>query len=187
MAPPDGQPTNHLFTLSNGLTSLRLVAAPVFYWLIVNRMWSAACLLFWLAVLSDFVDGRLARSRGESSAFGGLLDHSSDATFVTLGQIALVVGGRLPAVLPVLVVAAFLQYVFDSRILAGRALRASFIGRWNGIFYFVPIGVVVTREWLGLASPPDEWVFLLGWALVASTSISMADRLIGVVSAARER
>jgi phosphatidylglycerophosphate synthase len=154
--------------------------------LIVNRAWQAACLLFWLAVLSDFVDGRLARSRGESSAFGGLLDHSSDATFVVLGQMALVPAGQLPVVLPVLVVAAFLQYVFDSRILAGRELRTSFIGRWNGIFYFVPPGVIVTRGWLGFATPPDEWVLLFGWALVISTLISMIDRLVAVVVAARK-
>lgn len=179
--------TTRWFTPSNGLTSMRLVAAPVFYWLIVNRFWPAACLLFWLAVLSDFVDGRLARSRGESSAFGGLLDHSSDAIFVSLGQIALVSAGQLPPVLPLLVVAAFLQYVFDSRILAGKQLRASFIGRWNGIFYFVPAGLVVTREWLGLANPSDEYVFLLGWALVLSTLISMIDRLVGVVIATRSR
>ena len=99
----------------------------------------------------------------------------------------MVSAGQLPPVLPLLVVAAFLQYVFDSRILAGQELRASFIGRWNGIFYFVPPGVVVTREWLGLANPSNEWVFLLGWALVVSTLVSMIDRLVGVVIAARDR
>ena len=174
-----------LITLSNGLTSLRLIAAPFFYWTIVNQVWWLAGMVFWLAVASDVVDGRLARARNETSAFGGVLDHGSDATFVALGQLALVQAGVAPEFLPILIVGAFLQYALDSRILIGHALRASMIGRWNGIFYFVAPGVVVTREAIGLNVPPDAWVQILGWLLVLSTLISMADRLLGVVLAMR--
>lgn len=185
MAALERKRTQQWFTFSNGLTSMRLVAAPFFYCLIVNHFWWAACTLFWLAVASDIVDGRLARARGESSAFGGLLDHTSDATFVTLGQVALVKAGCVPILLPILIVAAFLQYGFDSRVLAGRELRASYLGRWNGVLYFVPPGVIVTREALGLALPPDPIVFILGWVLVISTLISMIDRLTSAISARR--
>jgi phosphatidylglycerophosphate synthase len=186
MAAREPERTQQWFTLSNGLTSMRLVAAPFFYWLIVSRFWWAACLIFWLAVVSDFVDGRLARARGESSALGGILDHASDATFVALGNLALVRAGWVSGLLPVLIIAAFLQYVFDSRILAGRELRASFLGRWNGIFYFVPPGVIVTREALGLAVPPDQLISVVGWALVVSSLISMADRLTSLISLTRK-
>jgi phosphatidylglycerophosphate synthase len=185
MAALERKRTQQWFTFSNGLTSMRLVAAPFFYCLIVNQSWWAACTLFWLAVASDIVDGRLARARGESSAFGGLLDHTSDATFVTLGQMALVKAGCVPILLPILIVAAFLQYGFDSRVLAGRELRASYLGRWNGVLYFVPPGVIVTREALGLALPPDPIVFVFGWVLVISTLISMIDRLTSAISARR--
>jgi phosphatidylglycerophosphate synthase len=186
MAAPEPEPTQRWFTPSNGLTLTRLVAAPFFCWLIVNRLWWAACLVFWLAVVSDIVDGRLARSRGDTSRLGGILDHASDATFVTLGNLALVRTGEVPVLLPALIVAAFLQYAFDSRILAGRELRASSLGRWNGIFYFVPPGVIVTREALGLAVPPDQMIFIVGWVLVISSLISMVDRLINLISLARE-
>ena len=172
-----------VFTLSNGLTSMRLLAAPFFYWAIVSHGWWLACLLFWLAVASDVVDGRVARARNETSAFGGALDHGTDATFVTLGQLALVKIGATPELLPILIVVSFFQYAFDSRILSGRVLRASVIGRWNGIFYFVAPGILVTREALGLTFPSDAWINALGWLLVVSTVISMADRLIGLVAA----
>jgi phosphatidylglycerophosphate synthase len=173
-------------TLSNALTLLRLLAAPLFFCAIVEEAWATAGLLFWFAVASDVVDGRIARARGEASAFGGVLDHASDATFVVAGQVALVVQTRVPTALPLLVGLAFLQYVFDSRILAGRALRASSLGRWNGIFYFVPPGVIATREMLGLRFPPDSAVWLLGWLLVISTLISMADRLASLVFVRRD-
>jgi phosphatidylglycerophosphate synthase len=186
MAAPEPEQTQRWFTPSNGLTLTRLVAAPFFYWLIVNRFWWAACLVFWLAVVSDIVDGRLARSRGETSTLGGILDHVSDATFVTLGNLALVRTGGVPALLPPLIIAAFLQYAFDSRILAGRELRASSLGRWNGIFYFVPPGVIVTREALGLEVPPDQMISIVGWVLVISSLISMVDRLTNLISLVRE-
>jgi phosphatidylglycerophosphate synthase len=171
--------------LSNTLTSLRLFSAPLFLCAVLDESWLVAGLLFWFAVASDFVDGRIARARGEASAFGGVLDHASDATFVILGLWALVMQDRVTIALPLLVAAAFLQYVLDSRILAGRDLRASALGRWNGIFYFVPSGVVVTREMLGLTLPPDAAVRMLGWLLVISTLISMADRLVSLVTGGR--
>jgi phosphatidylglycerophosphate synthase len=163
-------------TIANGLTLLRGLAGPVFFASLLVESWGIACLLFWLAVASDFTDGRLARARGESSAFGGLLDHASDATFVSLGLAALAIAGRAPLVLPLLVLLAFVQYVLDSRALAGRRLRSSFLGRWNGILYFVPTGIVTTRQALGLSWPSDVLVGALGWMLVLSTLVSMVDR-----------
>jgi len=165
-----------LITLSNAVTGLRLVSVPFFFLALVGRDWPIACALFWLAVGTDFVDGRIARARGESTSFGGLLDHASDALFVTTGLGALALGGRVPAILPALVAIAFVQYVLDSRSLAGEPLRASALGRWNGVLYFVPLGIVVTREAAVLAAPSDGVVAGLAWALVVSTALSIADR-----------
>lgn len=171
-----------IWTVSNGLTSMRLLAAPFFYWAIVDQAWGLAALLFWLAVLSDVVDGRVARARQETSAFGGVLDHGSDAIFVSSGHFALSHSGVTPDLLPFLILAAFLQYALDSRILSGQVLRASLIGRWNGVFYFFAPGILVTREALGLSIPPDSWIRAIGWLLLVSTLVSMGDRLIAVVS-----
>ncbi len=172
-------------TWSNGLTSLRLLAALPLAYAITTGSWRVACILFWLAVASDWVDGRLARARGESSALGGLLDHASDATLVVFGLMALAAAGQTPWPLPFLVAAAFLQYVLDSRALVGRQLRASALGRWNGILYFVPIGIIVTRESLALDFPADTQVVWLGWGLVLSTFVSMSDRAWAIVMSRR--
>lgn len=165
-----------LITLSNAVTLLRLVSVPFFFLAVVGHDWTLACSLFWLAVGTDFVDGRIARARGESSRFGGLLDHASDASFVTAGLAALALGGRVTPALPILVAVAFVQYVLDSRWLAGEPLRASGLGRWNGVLYFVPLGIVVTREAVALSQPSDRLVELLAFGLVVSTVLSIADR-----------
>ena len=151
--------TEVLFTWSNALTVTRLAMIPCFVCALIGEAFGLAFVLFWAAVASDVADGRLARARGEVSAFGGLLDHATDAAFVTAGLGALAAEGAVPIALPFLVPAAFVQYVLDSKSLTGRALRTSVLGRWNGILYFVPTGVVVVRETLGLAWPPNEIVF----------------------------
>jgi phosphatidylglycerophosphate synthase len=165
-----------LSTRANALTALRLVFGPLLVLALIERAVWPAFALFWLAVGSDLLDGRVARRYGEASALGGFLDHVTDAAFVSLGLAALALRGEAPALLPAAVALAFLQYTLDSRVIRGAALRASALGRWNGIAYFVPIGTVVVRDALGLGWPAPRLVLWLGWALVASTLLSMIDR-----------
>lgn len=173
-APPST--SRRLATLANLLTLSRAASVPFLALSIVHGADVVAFGLFFWAVATDFADGSLARSRGEASSFGGLFDHSTDALFCSVGLGALAWVGIVPVALPFLVAAAFLQYMLDSRSLAGQPLRASFLGRWNGIFYFVMVGIPVVRDALGLAWPGPGLVMGIGWALVVSTVLSMSDR-----------
>jgi phosphatidylglycerophosphate synthase len=167
---------SRLVTRANALTAIRLACGPLLVLALLERAAWPACALFWLAVATDALDGRVARRFGEASALGGFLDHVTDAAFVSLGLAALALRGEAPALLPAAVALAFLQYTLDSRVLQGASLRASALGRWNGIAYFVPIGTVVVRDALGLGWPPSGLVLWLGWLLVGTTLLSMADR-----------
>jgi len=93
----------------------------------------------------------------------------------------------VPAILPALVLLAFVQYALDSRVLAGRALRTSLVGRTNGIAYYVLLGVPVVRDALALGWPPAGLVVGLGWLLVASTLVSMTDRALALLLKRRSR
>ena len=167
-------------TWANALSVLRLLlAAPCAYAIWSGSWWSAVA-LFTLAVLTDVFDGIIARRRGQATPLGGLLDHSIDAVFVTtmLGALALI--GVVPALLPPLVITSFAQYVWDSEALRGAPLRASVLGRWNGIAYYALVGTVVVKNALGLNWPSLAVVNAAGWLLVVSTLISMADRAVAL-------
>ena len=168
-------------TVANAVTLLRVAAIPLLVTAILSGAALAAASLYALAVVTDVVDGRLARRRGEASPLGGLLDHSADALLCSASLAALAYQGVVPAPLPFLVAAAFTQYMLDSKSLAGEPLRASSLGRWNGVCYFVLVGVPVVRDAIGIAWPGPGLVRMLGWALVASTLVSMADRLVALV------
>jgi phosphatidylglycerophosphate synthase len=164
------------WTVANGLTFVRLLLAPALAATLVGRQTSLALVIFMTAIVSDLVDGRIARLRGEVSALGGFFDHATDALFVATGLFALAHRGLVPWALPILLLFAFAQYALDSKALAGRPLRASRLGRWNGIAYFVVLGTPVVRDGLGLGFPDDTWVGWLGGLLVVSTLVSIGDR-----------
>jgi phosphatidylglycerophosphate synthase len=168
-------PTATWSTRANGLTLLRLLAAPALVAAIyLERPWLAAA-LFALAIVTDLADGWVARRYREASPLGALIDHGADALFVTSGSAALSLHGELPVWLPVAIAFAFTQYVLDSR--PGPRLRGSWLGRWNGIAYFVAVGIPTVRDALGLGWPPAVLVHAIGWLLVASTGVSIADRI----------
>lgn len=174
-------------TRANALTLLRLLAAPALFWAVATGRSGLASALFWAAVATDFGDGWAARRYGEATPLGGLIDHAVDATFVSAGAAALAWQGVLPAALPLLIALAFLQYAFDSRLLGSRGLRGSPLGRWNGIAYYVIVAVPIVRDGLGLGWPGPALVALLGWMLVATTLLSMGDRLRLLAAARRAR
>ena len=167
-------------TPANALTLLRLAIAPALAAAILREAWLPATGLFWLAVATDVADGALARRHGQSSPLGGFLDHLTDALFCSVGLAALALQGVVTALLPIGVLVAFTQYAWDSRVVQGKALRASWLGRWNGIAYYVIVAVPIVRDALGLAWPGPVTVQALAWGLVATTVVSIVSRVVSL-------
>lgn len=166
--------------MANALTAARLVLVLPFALFMARddaRHAALAGLTLALAIATDLLDGALARRRGTASAAGRVFDHAADCVFVTTGLAAAALRGAVPWLLPLLVAAAFVQYVLDSYwVHRGGALRGSRLGRWNGILYFVPLGGdVLVRAGLRPLAPP---VTAIAWALVATTVLSMGARLL---------
>jgi CDP-diacylglycerol--glycerol-3-phosphate 3-phosphatidyltransferase len=167
--------------MANALSLLRLLLVAPFAWLVAREgdsgLWAPT--LFCVAIATDLADGPLARARGTASAVGRALDHAADFAFVDAGLFAAAAGGAVPWLLPVLVAAAFAQYVADSYWLhrAGE-LRMSGLGRWNGVLYFVPLGgALLVKLGVTQLAAPNRWV---AWLLVASTAVSIADRALSL-------
>ena len=169
--------------MANLLTSLRLLLAfPAAAAFAVESLLPPPALagILLAAIASDYVDGKVARSRGTASASGQLFDHATDCAFVTACLTGAALAGDVPWLLPPLIAAAFLQYVFDSYYLQRRkSLRMSFLGRWNGIFYFAPLVLIAAAR---LIDPLQDILLatasLLCYALIVTTIISIADRAL---------
>lgn len=169
--------------MAHGLTALRFVLA----WPVALAFARPGLVAPWLlltfivaAIITDYFDGIVARTTGTASSAGQLFDHATDFLFVTAGLSGAAYAGLVTPLLPPLIVVAFCQYVLDSRFLyRDKQLRMSFLGRWNGLLYFVPLVVLALARLEFLAgfsemlSAAAAW---LGWLLVVSTMLSIADR-----------
>lgn len=137
-------------------------------------------LLILVAIITDFFDGIVARARGTASPTGMLFDHGTDFVFVTSGMAGLAWAGHLHWILPVAIAVAFSQYVLDSYLLfRQKQLRMSFLGRWNGILYFLPLTLVALSRALPDGSFPEQLISTVPWigtALILSTLASIVDR-----------
>ena len=172
--------SNTWATWANLLTALRITLIAPTYLAILFGDFGLAAVLFTLAVLSDVYDGKLARKFDQATPLGGLLDHSTDAVYVATSHAALSTVGLVNPYLWPIILLAFLQYMMDSRALAGQPLRASFLGRLNGIVYFVLVGVFVGAQVLQLnfITVLASWV---AWLLVVTSLVSMGDRALALL------
>lgn len=81
-----------MYNLPNLLTISRIVVIPaIFLSIYIAAAWWAivAAVLFIIASITDYFDGYLARSRGETSALGRLLDPIADKLLVTSALVVL--------------------------------------------------------------------------------------------------
>ena len=88
-------PRPSLWNLPNGLTGLRILLVPVLGWLLLSdgghdtrlRVW--ACIVFFLAILTDRYDGDIARRRNLVTDFGKILDPIADKALTGMAFIGL--------------------------------------------------------------------------------------------------
>jgi len=97
MAEPETTPWN----VPNALTTFRIVLVPLFAWMLLShpddpwwRLGTAA--LFTVAILTDTLDGYLARKHNIVTKFGKLADPIADKALTGMALIGLSIIGELP-------------------------------------------------------------------------------------------
>ncbi|MGH8939125.1 MAG: CDP-diacylglycerol--glycerol-3-phosphate 3-phosphatidyltransferase [Actinomycetes bacterium] len=96
---PAAPPSN--LNIANALTVLRIVGVPVFGWLLLTeggddvgfRLW--AFVAFILLMITDRIDGDIARSRGLVTNFGKLADPIADKALTGMAFVGLSIIGVL--------------------------------------------------------------------------------------------
>ncbi len=124
--------------LPNKLTLVRIALVPVIcvcMTLEQGCLWISA-VLFAIASITDFADGKIARARNLITDFGKFMDPIADKLLVICPMILLVGIGRLPAWMCALIVARELA-VSGFRLvaaLANRVIAADKLGKYKTTF-----------------------------------------------------
>jgi CDP-diacylglycerol--glycerol-3-phosphate 3-phosphatidyltransferase len=89
------------WNIANALTVLRLLLVPVFAFLLLHgdspNSWRiAAFIVFFIASVTDRIDGEVARKRGIVTEFGKLVDPIADKALIGTALVAISLLGDLP-------------------------------------------------------------------------------------------
>ncbi|MGD0167249.1 MAG: CDP-diacylglycerol--glycerol-3-phosphate 3-phosphatidyltransferase [Gaiellaceae bacterium] len=169
-------------SLADQLTVARIAATPfvlaLFVWHFPHHDYYAT-VLFALAMTTDWFDGRVARSRGRSSALGSLLDPVADKVLVLSTLIMLVQYGIFPGWLAAAIVAR--EFLVSGLRLAalerGVVMQARDLGKLKAWAQACAVGLgglqaggawsVNVALWAGVVALAMTWLSGLDYARVA--------------------
>lgn len=112
--------TNRIFTIPNVISFIRLCMVPVYMVLLLNGYDLLAAFMFALAAGTDWIDGQLARRTNCVSKLGQLLDPAVDRILMSCGVIGLMLVGRLPIWIVVVVLGRDLMLLVGGAYLLKR-------------------------------------------------------------------
>ncbi len=172
----------NLLTLSR-VPFLFFIAA-LLYWRFPFS-YSLALVVFVMAGLTDWLDGKIARDRGMISVFGQLMDALTDKILTVGLFITFLAVGLLPdwMVIMVLFILSREFLITGLRMVAAaknRVLPAERAGKVKTVFQIVSIGALILAgavkfDWLPLTDYDLEWVistcYRVGWSLFTVATV----------------
>ena len=171
-------PPTVLRRIPNVLTTLRLLAVPVFAVLVLaadGETSPAAAAVFAFAALTDFLDGELSRRLHAQSRYGRVLDPIADRLLIDVAVVLLWFEGRVPLVLVAIVLLRDAILLFSLLLGRGRDLgiRVNVVGKAGTLVTMIglllamltPRGSITTQIvlWSGVV------LLLLGGLIYART------------------
>ncbi len=179
--------------LANVLTGVRFALVPVFLVLLFvgdghETFWRiAAFIVFAVAVITDRLDGALARSYGMVTEFGTLADPIADKALIGAALIGLSVLGDLPWWVTVVILVREIGItVLRFVVLRHGVIPASRGGKLKTLVQAVAIGLFV----LPLENWPGAWLavaWVIMGAAIVLTVITGVDYVVSAVRDSRGR
>ena len=142
--------------MPNLLTLLRLFTIPFLVIEILDGRWVWAFVLFFLAGLSDGLDGLLARRLGQATRLGLYLDPIADKLMLSTLFLVMTHVGLIPRYVTVLVFSRDLGILLIATLLFAtgtlRDFKPSLFGKLNTATQIVAVVVIFCRQMTGWAS-----------------------------------
>lgn len=158
-------------TTANKITVLRIILVPVFMVLLYLGQTYWALVVYIIACVSDFVDGKIARKYNQITDFGKFMDPLADKMLVLAAMCYFVEDGLIPGwVVAVVLLREF--GVSGLRLLAveqGIVIAAAWSGKIKTGVTMVALGVLILagQPWF----PAPEVIAVVCWLLILITTL----------------
>jgi cardiolipin synthase len=165
-----GEVSSRVYTLANLISVIRLMAIPVFLYLVIQDHLVAAFVLLVAAVLTDFVDGMVARRMNQITKLGQFLDPFADRLFIAATVIALAIQDVVPWAF---VVAVMLRDALlgIGGIVMSRYGHATLPVKWwgkaatFGLLFVLPLFLLVTVITRFVSEGAGEMIMMVAWPI----------------------
>ncbi len=141
--------------LANKISIIRIILAPFFVASIVYAKFTIALAIFLICVLSDALDGYIARTKGQETRLGTLLDPMADkllliSAFVSLSMVSdLPAHLRFPPYVPLIVVSRDVLIILGCMViylLKGKIdISPTRLGKTTTVFQMISIVSILIR------------------------------------------
>lgn len=155
--------------IANIITVIRILLAPLFIWLLLRDggelgvLRYIAAALFIVAIVTDSLDGYLARGRNLITNVGIILDPIADKVLIGGALVALSILGELPWwITIVIMVREFGITIFRFAVLSKSVIPASTGGKLKTVIQAVAIALFLVQPWSFLG----VWALWLSWAVM---------------------
>ena len=172
--------SDRIFTLPNALSLFRLFTVPVVVVLLLARADLPAAVLFVIAAVTDFLDGRLARRAGPTR-LGRILDPLADRLMLSSVAVVLAIRGLLPAWAVAILVGRDLLTLLGSLVL-GNKIRVNRVGKAATALLMVAVALVVVSP-----GALGEIVFYAGFGLSVVAGLMYAGKVRSILSGGETR
>ncbi|HHJ15399.1 MAG TPA: CDP-alcohol phosphatidyltransferase family protein [Gammaproteobacteria bacterium] len=166
--------------IPNLITAGRILLVPPVAWALLMGHYDIALILFFVAGVSDGVDGFLAKQYGWTSRLGALLDPLADKFLLVTSYTTLVWTGLLPVWLLVLVLLRDVIIVSGAVAYNFRIERLdadpTLISKLNTLLQILLVLLVIVHQATGLGQ--HEWIQWLVYAVTVSVIWSGLDYVI---------
>lgn len=141
--------------LPNLITCFRIVASFVFLYYGLKAQWDVAFPVFFVAALSDMVDGAIARIFRQRTRLGAFLDPAADKLLMFFGFVTLTQGNYLPLGLTLLVIARDFLISLGLAVLWVKKIpivfRPTYLSKFTTLFQIATVlsALLMTQELSG--------------------------------------
>jgi CDP-diacylglycerol--glycerol-3-phosphate 3-phosphatidyltransferase len=150
-------------------TGVRIAVSPVIMALLLRHTYTTAAILFLVAAVTDWLDGRLARRWNVTTTLGSFLDTTADKLLVTTALVGLVAVHRgSPWVALIIIAREFTILGLRAAVAAGGShFETSMLGKWKATVQFAAVALAMLR--------PDAVIagaYLDQWAMVVAAVVT---------------
>ncbi|MBN1257817.1 MAG: CDP-alcohol phosphatidyltransferase family protein [Planctomycetes bacterium] len=186
-----------MWTLANILTLSRFVTAPVFLVLILSLpeegnatlAWAATALIL-VTLITDMLDGAVARACRAVTDFGKIMDPVADSTFFLTAILAFTISDRFQAPIWAAVVVLYreigMHVLRRYAALRGIVLAAKFSGKAKMVIQSLAMVLLMVMiaatdsGWLNADLP--AWIFWVFTVIAAVNILSLPEYLLAIPS-----